>query len=40
MFENTIDWPRIITALSVLSAFNVTCLIIGGTAFHLRDIKS
>lgn len=34
------DWPRITTALSVLMAFNVTCLIVGGTAFHLRDIKS
>ena len=40
MFENAIDWPRIITALSVLTAFNITCFIIGGSAFHSRDIKS
>ena len=40
VYATPLDWPRIFTALSVLAAFNVTCLIIGGTAFHLRDIKS
>lgn len=40
VYASPIDWPRIATALSVLAAFNVTCLIIGGTAFHSRDIKS
>ena len=40
MFETPIDWPRIVTALSVLGAFNVTCLGIGAAAFHSRDIKS
>jgi ABC-2 type transport system permease protein len=39
-FAQPLDWPRIATALSVLVAFNVTCLVIGGTAFHVRDIKS
>ena len=39
-FAQPMDWPRIITALAVLAAFNITCLVIGGTAFHLRDIKS
>jgi len=40
MFESPTDWSRIITALSVLTAFNITCLVIGGTAFHSRGIKS
>jgi ABC-2 type transport system permease protein len=40
MFEMPIDWPRILTALTVLAAYNVTCLGIGGAAFHCRDIKS
>lgn len=34
------DWARVITSLCVLGAFNVTCLVIGGVAFHVRDIKS
>jgi len=40
MFETPVDWPRILTAVSVLVAFNITCLGIGGAAFHSRDIKS
>ena len=40
VYAQPVDWPRIFTALSVLAGFNVTCLVIGGTAFHLRDIKS
>ena len=40
IYAQPIDWARIVTALLVLAAFNVSCLIIGGTAFHTRDIKS
>lgn len=40
VYASPVDWPRIITALSVLVAFNVTCLVVGGIAFHSRDIKS
>jgi len=40
MFESPTDWSRIVIALSALTAFNITCLVIGGTAFHSRDIKS
>jgi ABC-2 type transport system permease protein len=40
VYTDPLDWPRIVTGLSVLVAFNTTCLIVGGTAFHMRDIKS
>jgi len=40
IYAQPIDWPRIGTALSVLAAFNLSCLIIGTTVFHVRDIKS
>jgi ABC-2 type transport system permease protein len=40
VFAQPLDWPRIVTALSVLAAFNATCLVVGGAAFHARDIKS
>ena len=40
IYAQPIDWARICIALSVLGAFNFTCLVIGGTAFHVRDIKS
>jgi ABC-2 type transport system permease protein len=40
VYASPTDWPRIFTALSVLAAFNVTCLVVGGAAFHSRDIKS
>ena len=40
VYADPVDWPRIATALSVLVAFNITCLVVGGTAFHMRDIKS
>ncbi len=40
IYAEPLDWARIVTALSVLVAFNVTCFVIGATAFHVRDIKS
>jgi ABC-2 type transport system permease protein len=40
VYGDPLDWPRIVHALSALLAFNVTCLVIGGAAFHVRDIKS
>ena len=40
VYGQPMDWARVWSALSVLVAFNATCLVIGGTAFHLRDIKS
>jgi ABC-2 type transport system permease protein len=40
IYGSPIDWPRIITAVCVLAAFNLTCIVIGGAAFHSRDVKS
>ncbi len=40
VYADPLDWSRIITSLCVLLAVNVTCLVVGGTAFHTRDIKS
>jgi ABC-2 type transport system permease protein len=40
VYGSPLDWARLWTAVAVLAAFNVSCLFIGGTAFHLRDIKS
>src|SRR5688572_2757571 len=39
-FKEQIPWPRIGESLSVLAAANVSLMVIGCTAFHLRDIKS
>ena len=39
-FKEQIPWPRIGESLSVLAAVNVSLMVIGCTAFHLRDIKS
>jgi len=33
-------WPRIAESMSILAAVNVSLVVIGCTAFHLRDIKS
>jgi ABC-2 type transport system permease protein len=35
-----IPWSRLAESLSILGAVNVSLLVIGCTAFHLRDIKS
>jgi ABC-2 type transport system permease protein len=35
-----IPWSRIAESLSILGAVNISLLVIGCTAFHLRDIKS
>lgn len=40
IYGEPVDWSRIVSSLGVLLAFNVTCLVVGGTAFHVRDIKS
>jgi ABC-2 type transport system permease protein len=40
VYSDPMDWPRVLIALSVLVAFNVTCFVIGAAAFHVRDIKS
>ncbi len=40
IYADPLDWTRILTSLCVLLAFNVTCLVVGGAAFHARDIKS
>lgn len=40
MYADPVDSTRIMTSLCVLLALNVTCLVIGGIGFHVRDIKS
>jgi ABC-2 type transport system permease protein len=40
MFAQPIPWWRIGESLSLLLGFNLTFLVIGATAFHVRDIKS
>ena len=40
VYGDPIQWSRIIGSLCVLAGFNLTCFIIGATAFQLRDIKS
>jgi ABC-2 type transport system permease protein len=40
VFGQPVDWARIAGSLVVLAGFNATCLVIAGTAFQLRDIKS
>jgi len=35
-----VPWWKVCGSLSMLTGFNLTFLIIGATAFHLRDIKS
>jgi ABC-2 type transport system permease protein len=40
LFLKPIPWPRLIESFSILAGMNATFLIIGATAFHVRDIKS
>jgi ABC-2 type transport system permease protein len=40
MFAERIPWWRVWQSLSLLAGFNLTYLLIGITAFHVRDIKS
>jgi ABC-2 type transport system permease protein len=40
MLEEHIEWWRIWQSLSILAGLNLTFLVIGCTAFHVRDIKS
>jgi ABC-2 type transport system permease protein len=40
LFLHQIPWARITESMSVLAAANVSMLVIGCAAFHLRDIKS
>jgi ABC-2 type transport system permease protein len=40
MLTERIPWWRVCESLSVLLGFNVTFVVIGCTAFHMRDIKS
>jgi hypothetical protein len=40
VYGSPIEWSRIVEALCVLGAFNVTCFVVGATGFHVRDIKS
>jgi ABC-2 type transport system permease protein len=40
MFAERVPWWRVWQSLSLLAGFNLTYLVIGITAFHVRDIKS
>ena len=40
MFAQPISWWDITQSLCVLMAFNVTFIVVGTTAFHVRDFKS
>ena len=40
MLEERIAWWRVMASLSVLAGFNLTFMVIGCTAFQVRDIKS
>jgi ABC-2 type transport system permease protein len=40
MFEEHISWARIWQSLSILGGVNLSLLVVGCTAFHVRDIKS
>jgi len=40
MFAERIPWPRVFESLSILVGYNASFLLIGCTAFHVRDIKS
>jgi ABC-2 type transport system permease protein len=40
IFADPIPWSRIGESLSLLVGFNATFLVVGATAFHVRDIKS
>jgi ABC-2 type transport system permease protein len=40
VYAQPIQWSRIAESIFVLAGFNLTCFIIGCTAFQVRDIKS
>lgn len=40
VFAERIPWWRITESLFILAGFNLTFLLVGCTAFHVRDIKS
>lgn len=40
LFGQPIPWWRVGSSLSILAGFNLTFLLLGATAFHVRDIKS
>ena len=40
MFAENIAWTTVVQSLSILVGFNLTFLVIGCTAFQVRDIKS
>jgi ABC-2 type transport system permease protein len=40
MLAERIPWPRVWESLSILAGFNLTFMVVGATAFHVRDIKS
>lgn len=40
MFAERIPWWQLAQSLSLLAGFNLTFLLVGTTAFHVRDIKS
>lgn len=40
VFQQPLDWPRILESMSVIVGANVTAFIVGATGFHVRDIKS
>jgi hypothetical protein len=40
MLAQPVPWWRITESLSILAGFNVTFLVVGCTAFQVRDIKS
>jgi ABC-2 type transport system permease protein len=40
LFSARIAWWHVGECLSVMAAFSLTCLVIGITAFQVRDIKS
>lgn len=40
MFEEHVSWWKVWQSLSILAGVNLTFLVVGCTAFHVRDIKS
>lgn len=40
VFNEPLDWPRLLQIMAVLMGVNVTGFLIGLAGFHLRDIKS
>jgi len=40
VFNEPLDWPRLLQSLVVLAGFNLTSFLVGLAGFHARDIKS